>query len=383
MKTILSVFKKELYRVFHDRRLVAALFLPGILIFIIYSLLGGFIGKMVVPEENHVYSVYTVGTLPNEMQFKMDDLVTAGIITLTEIDEEEKDEYIEKVNDEESGVDVVVEYGTMAFTEGGVLEPTYMLYYSSMEANSQMASSMIAGIMYDTLMPTKVVEFDQIQEDDATVMLLSTVAPMLLMVFLFAGCISVAPESIAGEKERGTLGLMLVTPVKRGNIAIGKILALSLVALISGAVSFAGLVGSLPKLLEGSGMNLTVSAYGFKEYAVMFVLILSAVFLITGLISVVSAYSKSVKEATAMVSPIMLVVVVLGMSTMFTGANAGSVALYFIPLYNIVRLLHSVFMLQVSMGAVLVTFLSNIAYSIGLIVLLKVMFDSEKIMFRK
>ena len=34
-----------------------------------------------------------------------------------------------------------------------------------------------------------------------------------------------APESIAGEKERGTIATMLITPIRRSDVALGKILA--------------------------------------------------------------------------------------------------------------------------------------------------------------
>lgn len=72
-------------------------------------------------------------------------------------------------------------------------------------------------------------------------MIFSSMLPMLLMIFLFTGCMSVAPESIAGEKERGTIATLLVTPVKRSHIAIGKIIALSIIALLSGISSTLGI----------------------------------------------------------------------------------------------------------------------------------------------
>lgn len=71
--------------------------------------------------------------------------------------------------------------------------------------------------------------------------------PMLLMLFLFSGCMAVAPESIAGEKERGTIATLLVTPMKRSDLAIGKILALALIALLSGISSALGTVLALPQ----------------------------------------------------------------------------------------------------------------------------------------
>ena len=57
MKTILTILKKEFARIFKDRRLLLSLFLPGILIYCIYSLLGGAIGNIVSPSENDTYTV--------------------------------------------------------------------------------------------------------------------------------------------------------------------------------------------------------------------------------------------------------------------------------------------------------------------------------------
>ena len=41
MKTVLTIMKKEFARIFKDRRLVLPLILPGVLLYCIYSLLGG------------------------------------------------------------------------------------------------------------------------------------------------------------------------------------------------------------------------------------------------------------------------------------------------------------------------------------------------------
>ena len=41
MKNILAIMKKELRRFFGDKRMIATLILPGLLIYVIYSLMGG------------------------------------------------------------------------------------------------------------------------------------------------------------------------------------------------------------------------------------------------------------------------------------------------------------------------------------------------------
>ena len=67
MKNILTSVKKELYRFFSDRRLVATALLPGILIYMIYSLMGGAMTESFGEDEDTVYIVY-VENLPDSMK---------------------------------------------------------------------------------------------------------------------------------------------------------------------------------------------------------------------------------------------------------------------------------------------------------------------------
>ena len=65
MKTIITVLKKELRRFFTDSRMLMSIFLPGILIYVIYSLLGGVMTDMLSPEITE-YSIYVVNE-PTEL----------------------------------------------------------------------------------------------------------------------------------------------------------------------------------------------------------------------------------------------------------------------------------------------------------------------------
>lgn len=68
--------------------------------------------------------------------------------------------------------------------------------------------------------------YDLATDADTAGTFLSSMMPMLLMIFLFSGCMSTAPESIAGEKERGTIATLLITPLRRRDLALGKICCL-------------------------------------------------------------------------------------------------------------------------------------------------------------
>ena len=223
--------------------------------------------------------------------------------------------------------------------------------------------------------------FDLASDEDMTGMLFSMLMPMLLVMLLFSGCMAVAPESIAGEKERGTIATLLITPTKRSHIAIGKILALSLMALISGASSTIGIVLSLPKLM-GDTMELDGSVYGVDDYAMVALVILSTVLVLITIISIISAYAKTIKEASTYVTPLMIFSMLIGLSGMM-GSAVTNPLLYLIPIFNSVQSMIGIFSFEGSLVNVLITVGANIAVTAVGVFILTRMFNSEKIMFNK
>ena len=155
--------------------------------------------------------------------------------------------------------------------------------------------------------------------------MLSMIAPMLLVTFIYAGCMSLVPESIAGEKERGSFATMLVTPVKRSHIALGKIISLSAASLISAACSFAGIVLSLPKMFqsEGSGLNFSAASYGVSDYLLLLLVIIATTLVIVALMSLLSTLAKSVKEANSYAGPLVIIFLAAAMSNMLFGDKIG------------------------------------------------------------
>jgi sodium transport system permease protein len=223
--------------------------------------------------------------------------------------------------------------------------------------------------------------FDLSSEEDVTGMLFSMLMPMLLVMLLFSGCMAVAPESISGEKERGTIAALLVTPAKRSHIAIGKILALSVMALISGLSSALGVILSLLKLM-GDAITVDGSVYTVSDYAMLAVVILSTVLVLITLISIISAYAKTVKEASTYVTPLMILSMLIGLTGMF-GSAAENPILYFIPIYNSVNSMIGIFSFNASSVNMLITVVANLVFTALGVFILTRMFNSEKIMFNK
>ena len=233
---------------------------------------------------------------------------------------------------------------------------------------------------YDINNPEAGIQYNLASDKDMSSMIFSMIMPLLIMIFVFSGAMSVAPESIAGEKERGTFATLLVTPVSRAGVAIGKIAALSIISVLCGLSSFAGIILSLPKMI-GTDMNTAIYAAG--DYLALFGVVISTVLLAVALISVISAFAKSVKEATAYVTPLMILNMLLSITCMFGDGAPTNPFLYLIPLYNSVQSLHAVFSFSVVPLNLVIAVISNIVYTLALVFLLTWMFKNEKIMFRK
>lgn len=388
MKNIWTVMKKEFARFFRDRRLVVSLFLPGILIYLIYSLLGsGLISNLGGVDENYVYQVYTVN-MPDEFAAQFEGV---SFMELHAISAEEADGHKQAVSDQQEDLLVIFpadfeEKYAAAVAGDPTAAPTVEFFYNTVRSEGSQAYSLFASAISD--LQQQVTPYflplvtDLATDADVTGMIFSMIAPMLVLMFLFTGCMSVAPESIAGEKERGTLATMLVTPVRRSHIAAGKIISLSVISLLSGICSFLGIILSLPKLMGAAG-NLSAAVYTAGDYLMLLGVVLSSVLVMVALVSIVSAFAKSVKEATGMVGPLTVLVMLLGLSTMFSTGATGSYLWYLIPLYNSARAMNGIFSFLASPVAVLITIAVNLVVAALLAVLLAKMFDSEKIMFNK
>lgn len=378
MKTVLTIMKKEFARIFKDKRLVLSLILPGVLLYCIYSLLGGVIGNMVSPDENQTYKIAVVD-LPASFEA---DFGAVPSVTLEKISKDELESAKQRVTDGE--IDAVADFSAYISATGGTAGAnggSVAIYFNSTETDSSAAQSLVYAIVSARQTTNFTIAAQDIASDkDVTSMMLSMIAPMLLVTFIYAGCMSLVPESIAGEKERGSFATMLVTPVKRSHIALGKIISLSAASLISAACSFAGIVLSLPKMFqsEGSGLNFSAASYGVSDYLLLLLVIIATTLFIVALMSLLSTLAKSVKEAASYAGPLMIIILVAAMSNMLFGDKIGSWA-YCVPILNSVKVMGDIFSFTAKTWQVLTAALTDLAAAGALSFALAKMFDSEKI----
>jgi len=389
MKNIITIMSKEFARFFGDKRMLLMVIIPAILIYTSYSLMGTLMGNVFSPDEDHTPQIYVVNAPASITQLAQ----TAGLsIQNANANDVEniKDRITENVTDLLMIFPPDFDALVAGYAERVGPAPNIEIYFKSTEPNSSEAYFIMTSLL-DAYKASLVSLFDinrGIENPDLATaenmaaMVISMMMPMLLMIFLFAGCQGLALESITGEKERGTLATLLVSPLKRRELAIGKILSLAVLSFLSGSVTAIATMLALPNMM-GAGADIDVAIYSVTDYLLLAFIILSVLLLMVAMISIISAYCKTVKEAGQATMPLMIVVMLVGISGMFGGGAPSGTVFYLIPLYGSVLGMSGIFALDYSVINVLITCLSTLVYAaVGGFVLTQ-MFNSEKVMFSK
>ncbi len=386
---VLTIMKKELDRFFGDRRMVFSILMPGILIYVMYCFMGVAMGDAFGVDEDYTPTVRAAG-LPASMEPLLQQ--TGFAVTAEEDEAAAREAVAAQTLDlllvfPEDFDRITADYEVSS----GLPAPNVEIYYNSAATSSAMAYQAVTGLLdaYEDQMVNKFDvnagggAYDLATVEDTAGSIFSMMMPLLLMMFLYSGCAAVAPESIAGEKERGTIATMLITPIRRSHIALGKILALAVIAMISAASSTVGTILSLPKMMGGLTDTVNAAIYGAREYLLLAAVILSTVLVMVTIISLLSAFAKTIKEAQTYAVPFMLLVMLLGISGMFGSSGEQRLWTYCIPLYNSVQCMTGIFSFSVLPTGVAVSLGVNAAVTLAGVLVLARMFNSERIIFAK
>lgn len=384
---LLALMKKEFLRFFRDPRLIVTMLLPGILIYAIYSVMGTFM------HEEPVYEYKVL--LSGESQAYERIEAAIGLADNMKLETERTDDREgakEKVQNGEATAFIVFapdfDEKVAAYDPAGEESaPLAEIYYRSGDADSAAFYNLFVGVMnaYEETLSNKFdinasgERYDFSDAESVVADVMSGLLPFIIVIMIFSSCMSVTLESVAGEKERGTLSTILVTSAKRSHIALGKIIPLSCISVIGAVSSFLGVALSMPKLM-GASLGV-LGGYSFLSYFMIFLLVVGIVPLIVSVISVVSTYSRSVKEASGYTSIVMILSMVLSIAVNFvTGIGDWVVA---IPLLNAVVAMNRVFTHTAPVWLPFTAFAVNLVYTALLVLAVAKMLSSERIMFGK
>ncbi|MDH5261270.1 MAG: ABC transporter permease [Gammaproteobacteria bacterium] len=171
--------------------------------------------------------------------------------------------------------------------------------------NQQLASLRLSarGVNPMLLRPINVDDIDVSTPSGRSAMLLGMMSYFFIFALLMGG-MSLAIDTTAGERERGSLEPLLSLPVTRGQLILGKIFSAGVfmaASLLLSLLSFYAVLRFMP--LEQLGMT---PNFGLPVVAAAFFLLLPFVLVGAALMTLVASFTKSYKEAQTWLSVVLI-----------------------------------------------------------------------------
>ena len=152
----------------------------------------------------------------------------------------------------------------------------------------------LRGVAPQAAMPLSVEEINLATPQKLAANLLSMV-PLFLMLAALVGGMNLAIDSTAGERERGSLEPLLLNPVPRRAVAVGKWLATALFSSMVALVTLFAFVITIQQLpLERLGMRVVL---GPREVSLILAAILPLTLFGAALQMLIATFARTFKEA--------------------------------------------------------------------------------------
>ena len=132
------------------------------------------------------------------------------------------------------------------------------------------------------------------------------------------------------------------------------------------------------QMMDGAaqGMNMKWST---QQIIMLAILIIALSFLYATIIALVSVFAKTIKEANSFVMPVYMIVLVVGLLTMYT-TKKPPMSAYFIPFYNSAITLQGILTQEVTMVQYGITLAITLGAGLVLTGVIAKAFESEKVM---
>lgn len=230
--------------------------------------------------------------------------------------------------------------------------------------------------------PTRMKNHNLASETATGGFILGIILPYVVILTASFGGMTSAFDLIAGEKEKGTLETLLVSPASRREIIVGKLGAVCVVSALAGLCAITGMVVALEVGVRTVADLLpTGIAISYSSIAAMLLVIIPLTLTTSALLLVISAFARNPKEAQAYVFPFMIVVIVPAMLSFVLPAEGG-LLISLIPILNTAMVMKQVLSDMIRPDFIALATISSLIYAAAALRLVVALFEREKILFR-
>lgn len=340
MNMISAIAKQEIVKVIKNKKMLSSIFvLPMVVLVAMFAMTS--IGE---EEEKQALRIHFLNMQVPKQELEAGDMALSVISETAVSYEQFAEENIISENDmaverTKEGFEIYYDSGNsraeelLPFVESNILKPciegTFLAEQGMEKGNFEVLAE------------------DTSSETERTNRSASFLIPYMMILILFMNLVSVVGDSIAGEKERGTLTKELLAPIDNSQMILGKLLGTTIVGMFSSAVFFVVLVGGSYLAVKFGGADVLGAgemAIGPGQIGIMFLGFIFIAMVFVAAIALASSFADTLKEATSMSRVIYYLVIFAALATTFRVGEAPR-AVYVIPVYNF-----SVFMQRLLVG---------------------------------
>jgi sodium transport system permease protein len=331
LSPVRHVFRKETREMLRDKRVISSAFVGPVFLIVIFLFLFGFLQQTLTKPQAqtlHVVSSPAAEALAEKLETG-GRLQIAFVPTASEGERLIREGQAKALLEVPENVEERLSAGETArlkvrFDPDKATAPLVLRELENWvtAASKELVNAALgsAGLQKELAEPIRL-EREEIQKEKAVAgSLIVGLLPYLIVIWAFYGGFSVVTDLAAGEKEKFTLETLLIAPVSRAQIALGKFWALFVVCLVSSLTSFVTvlIVGStgleFTKPLFPDGVHLTLgSLLAFLGALLPLVALFAAVLL------AISAYARNTREAQTHLTLASFVVLMPAIFSQFIG----------------------------------------------------------------
>lgn len=210
------------------------------------------------------------------------------------------------------------------------------------------------------------------------------IIPYILVFMVAAGSMHIAIDATTGEKERSTLETLLATSTSRGELVIGKCMAVITTALVAGLIGIFGLwfnftvLANLLPSLSSQSMQLSIRP---EQALFILVTILPTAIFLGALLVAIGCFARSMREGQTYATYVYMASVFLGLGS-FRQLGTPPLQRFMIPILNTALLQREILTDTVIPAHAVIALGTSAAMAAIMLVIATRLFSNESVLFR-
>lgn len=251
-----------------------------------------------------------------------------------------------------------------------------------------------AGVDPAVLQPFVLQSVDASRSRERSAGPLAFLIPLFIVIWTLSGGQMAAIDATAGEKERGTLEVLLVAPVRRSEVVVGKFLAVTAFGLMAALMAILGFVAAATLMRDqlaprfGIDSQIIATALGGDlsvTPAALLIMVASSLLvamLIAALLMSLALFARSFKEAQSYIAPLSLVLLLPAFALQLRDLIGEVPGAAWIPIFNAMLLIDDAVKGSVDVATAATTFAALLLAVLLLLALATLNFRREDVLFR-